>query len=165
LLLLTLSACAANPGGGFPAVRGTTPPTQSIEISRGPCFGFCPVYDVRVRADGELSFEGRRHTAVLGTKERRVPTAVFLKLIRELAPFRPAGSEEVQVVCGAAVTDTPRYTITWTDVGGTRSVATHQGGCPSGPGQRLDGVLQHLPERLGIGPWTKQTTRPGASRG
>lgn len=44
-----LTGCAAGRG---PEVVSVPHPGEIIDISLGPCFGFCPVYDVRVGAMG-----------------------------------------------------------------------------------------------------------------
>ena len=160
--LLALGGCAAGQGG---AGKPMPAAGETIGISVGPCFGFCPVYDVSVSPDGTIAFTGRRHTAVLGERRRSAGPATYRSLARDLAPFRPADGTEARVSCEAAISDTPSYTITWNAAGGRKTTATHQGGCPDGPGKALDAVLRQLPEQLGITDWTTQIARPGASRG
>jgi hypothetical protein len=161
--LTALGACASVAPGWAPAA-GTRAPS-SIAISVGPCFGFCPVYDVKIAADGAVSFTGTRHTAVLGTRERQAKPQAYRAIASDLAPFRPAGGGMAAIQCAVEVSDMPTYTITWIDSAGQKAVATHRGGCREGKGQSLDAVLRELPQRLGIGEWMKQTTRPGVSRG
>jgi len=161
--LLGMSGCATVAPGGAPA-SGPAVPT-SIAISVGPCFGFCPVYDVKLSADGAVAFTGARHTAVLGSRERRTTPETYRAVAADLAPFRPADGTTAEVPCAIAMSDMPTYTITWTDTNGGQTVATHKGGCRDGAGQDLDVVLHGVPERLGIEAWMHQTTRPGVSRG
>lgn len=164
---LTLTACLAGPLDRGVTVRSDRPSEvhRPILVSVGPCFGFCPVYDVTVFPDGTIDFAGQRHTTVLGARRGNAGAAVYRRLLADLSPFRPAAGATAQVECDAAISDTPSYTITWTEPDGRRTTATHQGGCPRGPGHRLDPVLQGLPDRLGIATWTRQVTRPGVSRG
>jgi hypothetical protein len=157
-----LTGCAAGSGPeGVPVPQAG----EIIEISVGPCFGFCPVYDLRVGSDGLIVFEGERHTAIVGERRRSVGPETYRTLANDLAPFRPAPGTEVVVACDAAISDTSSYTITWTDAVGRRSVVTHRSGCTGGQGHALDQVLRDLPARFGIGDWARQVTRPGASRG
>jgi len=156
---LALSACAGT------VDRSSVVHAGSISVAVGPCFGFCPVYEATISSAGEVTFKGERHTAVLGERRRRLGAGAFRSWTSELAPFRPAQGDTARVECDAAISDTPTYTITWLEASGRRTVATHQGGCSSGAGNRLDAVLRSLPDRLGIGSWAKQTTRPGESRG
>src|SRR3546814_8257548 len=104
--------------GSVPA-NGTSVPA-SIAISVGPCFGFCPVYDAKIVADGIVSFTGTRHTTVLGTRERRAAPDTYHKLEADLASFRPAAGATTEVPCGAEISDMPTYTITWTSLDGDR---------------------------------------------
>ena len=158
---LALAACAATTHTGSATAKIAGP----VTISVGPCFGLCPVYEVTVSPDGTVDFVGQRHTAALGERRGRVGAASYRALLTDLSAFRPVTGTTVQIECTAAVTDTPSYTITWSDPDSRKTIATHQGGCPGGAGQRLDAVLQSLPDRLGIAEWMQQVTRPGVSRG
>lgn len=161
--LMTLSACGVLSPGVPPAAGAG--PRASIAISVGPCFGFCPVYDAKIAADGAVSFTGIRHTAAMGTRERQATPQAYRAIESDLAPFRPAGTGTAEIPCAAEISDMPTYTITWTDPAGEEAVATHRGGCREGRGQDLDAVLRGMPQRLGITEWMKQTSRPGVSRG
>ncbi len=57
LLLVAPAACVtARPAAPLPLAS----------LSRGPCFGRCPEYQVEVFSDGRVRFEGRRHVATVG---------------------------------------------------------------------------------------------------
>ena len=163
LALSVLGACAATstPISGTPTARAA----ETIAIATGPCFGFCPIYEVAVTPAGAVRFTGQRHTAVLGERERQAGADTYRALARDLQPFRPADGTEAYVPCTADIADTPSFVITWTGPDGRRTTARHQGGCPGGPGQALDAMLEQVPARLGIADWASQVTRPGASRG
>ena len=161
--LMALGACAAVSPGVAPAAAAGTP--ASIAISVGPCFGFRPVYEAKIAADGAVSFTGTRNTAVLGTRERQAAPPAYRAIESDLAPFRPTGGGTAEIPCAVEISDMPTYTITWIDPAGRKAVATHRGGCREGRGHDLDMVLRGLPQRLGIEEWMKQTTRPGVSRG
>jgi len=152
----TVIAPAPNVGAGTRA---------SIAISVGPCFGFCPVYDAKITADGAVSFGGIRHTALLGKRERRAGPRTYGALDADLAPFRPVDGATAEISCAAEISDMPTYTITWTGTDGQKTVATHHAGCSEGAGRDFDIVLRGVPRRLGIEEWMKQTTWPGVSRG
>ncbi|TCP36048.1 hypothetical protein EV292_102639 [Sphingomonas sp. BK235] len=134
-------------------------------MSLGPCFGFCPVYDVTIDPKGKVVFDGQRHTQVIGRRERMLKPRDYAALVRELAPFRPASGTTAPIECEVAISDTGTYTISWIDAGGRTTVATHRRRCPSGAGHDLDQVLRDLPTRLGIADWARQTTRPDVPRG
>lgn len=138
---------------------------ETIIVSVGPCFGFCPVYDVTVSPNGRIRFVGKRNTAVLGERTRDAGRTAFRLLTNDLARFRPATGSATAVECEAAVSDTSAYTLTWTNAGGISTTATVQSSCPGGAGQDLVTLLRALPAHLGIGAWATQMTRPGGHRG
>ncbi len=115
-------------------------------MSVGPCFGFCPVYEVAIthHPKGAVNFNRSRHTAVLGERRPRARPGSYRAVADGLAPFRPAEGTTAQVECDALVSDAPSYQITWTSADGRATVATHRGGCPAGVGQALDKVLDRL---------------------
>ncbi len=158
-----LAGCAA--GTHSVATGSKVDGVRSVSVSVGPCFGFCPVYDLAMDADGTVRFHGVRHTAVSGERSRRAGPDAFRSLATDLARFRPADGTEGRVECDAAVSDTSSYTIDWSGPEGRHAVATLQSGCPAGPGKELDAILRDLPRRLGVADWAAQTTRPGESRG
>lgn len=156
---LPLSACVTSSEPAVPIA------TETIAISVGPCFGFCPVYDVTAASNGKIRFVGQRNTAALGERTSEPGTGAFRSLEQDLAPFRPLSGTEMIVDCVAAVSDTSQFKVVWTDAAGRKTVATVQGGCPGGPGKTLVDLLRKLPARLGFAGWAEQTTRPGAPRG
>lgn len=161
LTAIALGACTpATDRPGPVAATG-----DQILISVGPCFGFCPVYDVSIAPDGSVAYDGKRHTELLGAHTRSAGKSAYDGLARDLAPYRPASGLTERVACEAAISDTSSYSITWIDAAGTKSTATHSRGCSGGPGQALDKLLETVPARLGIDAWAKQVTRPGTSRG
>src|SRR3546814_16302346 len=116
--------------GCVPIDRGesTAPRGEAIAISRGPCFGFCPVYDVAVSPGGRVDFEGTRNTVVLGTRSRSAGKAAYRKVSRSLAPPRPATGQDVEFQCTAQHTATPLFPIEWTSAPGPH----HALPCPQG---------------------------------
>jgi len=161
--LMSLGACTGSPSGGLEVGASNDP--ESVLVSVGPCFGFCPIYDVRIGSDGMVAFTGKRHTAELGDRTLRGRASLYSDLKAELAPFKPADGETATIACAAAMSDTATYTITWTNGAGLRTTAVLKSRCPAGPGHALDAILNGLPQRLGIDAWAKQTTRPDTSRG
>lgn len=97
---------------------------DSISYERGPCFGFCPVYRVTVRADGTGTFEGRSHTAVTGTRTFSVTEDQYRAFADHLAPLRPA-SGSVRLAdpreCDPYATDHPSAEVTWEGSGERQS--------------------------------------------
>lgn len=164
--MLSLGACAAN---GTPPATAAAPTPQAagetIAVSVGPCSGFCPVYQVAVSPAGMVTFTGERHTTELGEKTRQASPADYQALATALATYRPATGTTGETQCDQRISDQSHTRITWTAPDGTVTTLEHDKGCRSAANERLNALLQDLPTRLGIEPWTRQITRPGVSRG
>jgi hypothetical protein len=167
MLLAAAALAGCTTGGSAPATAGGAAPAtaERIAFSVGPCFGFCPVYSAGIGADGMVSFEGERHTAVLGNRTAQRDAARYARFAAALAPFRPATGSHVRTTCDAQATDQSDYHISWTAPDGTQTILDHNRGCRSARNDALNAVLQAAPETLGIAEWTAQATRPGTSRG
>ncbi len=160
--LLGLAGCSSP----TPHAPVATPPAMStIAVSVGPCFGFCPVYSVTVTSGGTITFDGERHTTVLGRKQREGGAVSYQRLSAALAPYRPASGSTTQTACDQKISDQAHYTILWTAPDGTVTTLQHDKGCRSATNDGLNAALQALPGQLGIEPWARQLTRPGTPRG
>lgn len=150
--------------GGCVSLSQVREPVR-IAISRGPCFGFCPVYEILTEDQGEVRFQGIRHTAFLGTKTKFVGADAIAGVATQLDPFRPRqGSSDF--ACPTAVSDQATYTIRWLDPQ-SRPVAalSFNSGCQSVEGAALRSLLESIPRRLDLAEEAGQMTRPNASRG
>jgi len=96
----------------LPAVAdGVSPKPQAkaedpivITIKRTPCFGTCPDYDVTMRGDGTVTYEGRSNVRIAGEHTWKVDPAAVRGLAREM---QEAGYFELQDEYSAHVTDLP----------------------------------------------------------
>lgn len=106
---LLAGGCATVPAGPV-AIEG-----DSISYTTGPCFGTCPMYTVNIRPDGSGTFEGRRFTAVTGTRAFRATPAQYRAFAAHLAPLRPAeGVVRLSgEACASQATDLPSAEVTW----------------------------------------------------
>lgn len=161
--LLALCACVDTPP---PAAGAAVEPIrETIAWSVGPCFGFCPVYKVEVGVTGTVTFDGERHTAVLGRRVRDGGPDAYRAIGDALATYRPTTGAAVQTTCDQRMSDGSNYVVTWSRPDGTVTTLRHDKGCRSPRNDALNAALQALPQRLGIDAWAAQTTRPGVSRG
>ncbi len=142
--------------GCIPASRAPRGPLpiegDSITYETGPCFGRCPVYSVTVRPDGTGVFEGKRFTAVTGTRSFTLSRAEYDAFAARLAPYRPASGEvrysHGEPNCVSAPTDMPSIDVRW-----TRAIGDSQGlyfylGCRHGNeamAEALGGAVELLP--------------------
>lgn len=138
---------------------------ESISVSFGPCYGYCPVYDVRIGSNGSVSFHGERHTAVLGDRTVRKSANTYRKAACLLASFRPSAGTTADTQCDDRATDHPHYRIVWKDANGQEAVLLHDRGCRSSANTRLNTAIDQLPNLLGVSRYAKETQRPGTSRG
>ena len=134
VLGLLLTACSPNAGSGdSPAPTAT----DQISMTRGPCFGACPMYTVTVRGDGHVHFAGDRfvektgeHTATIDPERAAELFAEaermgFFALPEDITPGNPSA-------CGQAPTDMPGAEITIIRGDRDRTVR-HYHGCPKAP--------------------------------
>lgn len=147
------------------ALNSPAPPREEIRISRGPCFGFCPVYTLAVTPAGRVDFEGERHTAVLGQRSRSVGRAAYENLRGALASARPATGSEGEVPCPAAATDMSNLTIEWIGPDGTRTALTQRVGCSNPQAAAIERAVEEQLHRLEVEEWAAQKTWRGDTRG
>lgn len=147
--LIALPACATP--------RSVTP-IQTISFETGPCFGACPVYRVTVNSDGSGTFEGRRFTAVTGTRPFRATPAQYRAFAAHLAPLRPA-SGTVRYsgdACRSMATDLPSAEVTWRSPRGEQILYFYYG-CDMARNRAIAERLTAAPALLPIGDFI----RPG----
>lgn len=156
---LTVSGCVTPHPGASPSPAGET-----IGLGMGPCFGFCPVYDLVVSPAGVVRFTGVRHTRLLGERGRDAGAAAYREAAASLARFRPEAPGEARFECPVAIADTPSARITWRGADSERTL-DYQFGCPSDAGRALERAVRALPDLLGAAPWARQVTRPDTPRG
>ena len=68
-------------GSSIPAPQGKR--DKVIEMSKGPCYGNCPVYTLTVFGNGLASYKGERNTDRLGTYVKKLDKAQMERLRRE----------------------------------------------------------------------------------
>jgi hypothetical protein len=150
-----LSACAtiATPQVGHPVALES----ETIRYETAPCFGTCPAYAVTISPDGKGTFEGKRFTAVTGTRTFVASPAAYRAFAAKLAPYRPAGNEMLYQPgtrgCENAPTDMPSVDIVWTELSGGRQHLNLYYGC--GPEAMRD-ALRSAPGSLPIASFIKR---------
>ena len=84
LLLALLPALAgAQPGTAKPKPAASGDPLL-IEMELGPCFGFCPVYTLKVHRSGLVEYEGRQNVEQPGKKQIRLTRRERLQLKKKI---------------------------------------------------------------------------------
>jgi len=69
------------------SVSGATAASSEITeitLERTPCFGTCPVYEVTLRSDGTVVYEGKRFTKEIGRRTGKISTKQFQELATKI---------------------------------------------------------------------------------
>ncbi|HYG29103.1 MAG TPA: DUF6438 domain-containing protein [Allosphingosinicella sp.] len=82
----------------------------TITLRRHGCFGVCATYDVTIRADGRVRFNGIGNVLLHGVREYSIPVERVERLI---ARFRAADFWSLDPHYQATVTDSPTYELTF----------------------------------------------------
>jgi hypothetical protein len=112
-------------------VGSVPPPTAAprrlvASIERGPCYGRCPVYTVRVFADGAVEFEGRQHVGTVGVATGKLSAA---ELVQLAAAFESRRFESLK----AEYADPRTTDLPWVTVSNGRKTVRHYTGDESAP--------------------------------
>jgi hypothetical protein len=105
----------------------TVSPNDSIQLSRGQCYGPCPIYTVSIQADGTVRWTGERFVATKGNDVSRIDPAKAIALIQR------ANKQGFNSLCEGyrrMVTDNPTYTTTLTIAGHSKSVSDYADAAP-----------------------------------
>lgn len=117
-----------------------------LSLQRGPCYGRCPQYSLRLRADGSVRFDGERHVAAAGAQQGQADPARLAALIEQLRQPELAQLKDIyrpgQAGCGQTATDMPSSLIEWTLDGRRHRIQFYQG-CAGAPA-----ALRSLPARI-----------------
>jgi hypothetical protein len=122
ITLFALAACATSSNE-----------TGSIEVSEGPCFGQCPIYDVILTPDDRYLLNGERFTRINGLTEGRLEAGSYARMVDllEEADFFGLPSDitynNPSVCPGPPLSDMPSLTVTWTNRRGSHTVEWFQG--------------------------------------
>jgi acetamidase/formamidase len=132
---------------------------DEITLTRSPCFGTCPVYQVTIASDGTVTFEGRRFTKTTGTASGKISPNDFRKLVSEFEKinyfslpdsFRPGTPE-----CPRRVTDMPSADTSIRVKGRTKRVAHYYGCGDTGVLPKLTALESKIDEVAGTQKWIK----------
>jgi Domain of unknown function (DUF6438) len=125
LVLTALAACAlvaCAPVQSSAAQEENSPVT--ITLTRGACFGFCPVYRVSIRETGEVVYVGEQFVNVRGEQRAQISPDAVQSLV---ARFDEIGFENLQDEYRAPVSDHPTVTITLDRNGVSKTVVDYAG--------------------------------------
>lgn len=93
-----------------------------IRMSKGPCFGSCPVYDITIDGSGNATFEGKRFVDKMGSFGKtfsREETSVLFK------HFEEAGFWDFKDLYTDEITDLPTTFITFEHQGRSKKIQAY----------------------------------------
>ncbi len=111
--LLMISSCTTS------KKTASGPELFLYSMHQGPCFGFCPVYDLFVYESGKVVWDARRFNKTNGKFEKQLSDAE-LKTIKEA--FKKANLFKMQDEYPTEVADLPTITLSETKKGKVKTV-------------------------------------------
>ena len=139
------------------SVKGAEAITE-IGLSRGMCYGMCPVYSVRLHRRGRARFDGEYFVALIGGHEAAIDPDVVTDLAHALVYLR---YEALAPSYSSPVTDNATV-MTWLVRGGVRHEVSDY--AKSGP-QALDTIEELIDAVVAGLDWQALPTEPRANDG
>lgn len=103
----------------------SVPSIDYIELERGACYGTCPMYEVKLLENGDVTFIGKDFVTKMGEQKGKISPNAFAKLADEL---KSDGVFHVSAGDGKHVkTDHPTVKITISLKGQTRTIIHNLG--------------------------------------
>lgn len=131
-----------------------------IRLSRGACFGFCPVYEVTINGDGEVRYQGRNFVNVVGERTATISREDVARLV---ARFDAIGFNSLNDSYRANVSDLPTYRITLTRDGHTKTI-TDFGGVQAGMPRAVRDLEAEVDRVAGTAQWVLRDGQPVQDR-
>jgi Domain of unknown function (DUF6438) len=151
-----LIACATPRSGSQETGDANRDTTTLVMLDRGACHGTCPIYAVRLSANGQIRFVGTRFVKTSGIDSSHVSSAAVRALNTAFAERRfagiPAAIEYGTTSCGAYVADLPTVELTARGSNGEHRVRYDQG-CRDHP-RMLDTLADMVDSVSGSARWT-----------
>ena len=151
-VVLLVAACSSSGEPERPAPSAS----DQIELTRGPCFGACPMYTVTAWGDGRVRFVGNQFVEQTGEHTKTIdPARVaelfahadsigFFDMPQQVTPANDAA-------CGQYHTDAPSADISM--IRGSRDqTVSHYHGCIKAP-EGLRGFQERIDAVLGTAEW------------
>lgn len=154
----TIAACGAREegevDGGLTDVEVTA--QDRIDMSRGPCFGTCPIYTLAVGGDGSVRFVGERWVEATGERLVEIDPADAARLFAwadsiDFFGFPADITPSNEAACGGAATDMPSVELTIVRPGRVHTVH-HYHGCLK-PRESLTRFEERIDEVAGVARW------------
>ena len=131
--ILMFVTCLAGCSGSIPGLTKRTAVRTddlAITLKRTACYGTCPVYELTIDAEGNVAFEGIKHTKTLGNATGKIGGNEIDRLISEFnsAGFLDLDDNYDQKTCPDFATDMSTVVVSLKQNGQTKTV-NHNLGC------------------------------------
>ncbi|CAN5294718.1 hypothetical protein BH10ACI1_BH10ACI1_01480 [soil metagenome] len=109
-----------------------------ITIERTGCNGSCPVYNLRIKADGSVSFEGIKYTETKGKAEGKISEDKIRQILKEFANANYFSLKDKYDGdnCPQTAKDHPTV-ITSIQIGNKTKTVNHNRGCEENSAQPI----------------------------
>jgi len=131
-----------------------------IRLSRGPCYGTCPVYTVTLTGEGQVRYEGRQFVNVVGERTATIPREDVARLV---ARFDEIGFDRLQDAYRGQMTDLPTYTVSLIRNGQTKTVVDYAGTSVGMP-QAVRDLEAEIDRVAGTAQWVLRDGQPVRDR-
>jgi hypothetical protein len=95
------------------------PADKVIEMTKGPCYGRCPVFTLTIYKNGLVSYKGERYTDRLGTYEKKLKKKELQSIIDE---FKRANFWQFRDTYRGMIPDMQSVSITYIEDGKKKTV-------------------------------------------
>ncbi|HLJ91075.1 MAG TPA: DUF6438 domain-containing protein [Candidatus Angelobacter sp.] len=72
------------PHRGYSFVESANMDSLTIQLSRGPCYGTCPQYTLRLHGNGTVEYDGVEYVAIKGHHEGKINKEQLLRILQSL---------------------------------------------------------------------------------
>ena len=128
----------------------------AITLTRGACFGFCPVYTVSITGDGQVTYVGRNFVNVTGEQHATISPEAVQQLLRR---FDDVGFSSLNDEYRAHVTDLPTYVVVL-ERNGVRKSVTDYGGLSAGMPEAVRALQTEIDRVAGTSRWVLRDGQP-----
>lgn len=103
-------------------------PKAVIRLERTACYGVCPAYQVTIKGNGNVIYEGKSNVRVIGTRRAQIAPRTVAQLIKDCEAYLDfAEQNHIERPKGPEATDGPDTSLTLTRNGRTLSLQEYAG--------------------------------------
>jgi acetamidase/formamidase len=132
---------------------------DQITLDRGACFGTCPIYQLTIKSDGSVTFDGKRFTKTTGSATGKISQADFRALVSDFEKINyfslPDAYTPGTKECPRMITDMPSANTSIRLNGRAKSVAHYYGCGTEGALAKLTALETRIDEVAGTQKWIK----------